>query len=122
MEQFAQPYSKSCDTHSDQRLRQVAKGGLLIVLGTAVLLRQIPETAYLMPNWLFGPHSLLLLLGLYSGVKHRFRNSAWLVLVLVGVYLTLRKYSTLGFHDLHFAGIPIAIVLVGIYIMFKRNR
>lgn len=122
MEQIAQPYLKSRDTRADDRLRQAAKGGLLIVLGVAILLRKIPETAYLMPDWLFGPHTLLMLLGLYNGVKHRFRNTAWLILVLVGVYLALSRYSTIGFHDLHFVGLPLAIVLVGIYIMFKRSR
>ncbi|MNS23399.1 hypothetical protein D3C72_552110 [compost metagenome] len=122
MEQIAQPYYKSCDTRADDRLRQVAKGGLLIILGVAILLRKIPETSYLMPDWLFGPHTLLMLLGLYNGVKHRFHNTAWLILGLVGVYLALRKYSDIGFHDLHFVGLPVAIVVVGIYIMFKRSR
>lgn len=124
MEQFSQQYTKPVqdNTQSPYRQKQYAKGVLLVIVGLAVLLHNMPSTAYLMPSWIYGPHTLLMAIGIYSGIKNDFRNTAWLILILVGVYLTVQRYTYISTHDLNYIGLPLAIVLVGVYTIFKRRK
>ena len=51
-------------------------GGLILVgVGAALLLR---NTGFPLPYWLFSWPMILILIGIYSGVKHNFRNSRWM--------------------------------------------
>ncbi|MFN0081619.1 MAG: LiaF transmembrane domain-containing protein [Ferruginibacter sp.] len=60
---------------------RVIGGLILVAVGVALLLRNL---GYLFPNWLFSWPMILILVGLYSGVKHRFRNGTWAILLCIG--------------------------------------
>ena len=61
-------------------------GGIILVgIGVVLLLRQM---GFMFPNWLFNWPVILILLGIYSGFKHNFRNRFWMIAVAVGgIYL-----------------------------------
>jgi di/tricarboxylate transporter len=56
-------------------------GIFILLIGVAVL---IDRTSTGLPEWLISWQTFLIALGLFIGVKHQFRNVAWLVLILVG--------------------------------------
>ena len=61
--------------------RMVA-GVILVCTGAALLLR---NTGYFdFPHWIFSWPMILILVGVYSGVKHRFQNNTWLIMFAVG--------------------------------------
>ncbi|OYY22742.1 MAG: hypothetical protein B7Y69_05910, partial [Sphingobacteriia bacterium 35-40-8] len=50
-------------------------GGLILIsIGVALVLRKMD---FPFPNWLFTWPMILILVGFYSGVKHKFRNNSW---------------------------------------------
>ncbi len=57
-------------------------GGLILVtVGIGLLLRNL---GYIFPEWLFSWPMILILVGIYSGVKHKFRNGTWAILMGIG--------------------------------------
>lgn len=119
MEQIQTYHSRSCETKS--RSTAIAKGALFVIVGTAILLRQIPETRHLMPDALFGVHTLLILLGIYNGIKNSFRNIAWLVLIIIGALMGLKAFSTFDTTTVIFYGVPLGIIALGIFIIFNKR-
>jgi predicted membrane protein len=57
-------------------------GFLLLVIG--VLLFVKTANLFFFPAWFFTWPVLLIILGLFSGLKHRFRGGFWFILILVG--------------------------------------
>lgn len=93
-------------------------GLLLLVLGIGYLLQQL-NFAF-MPGWLFSWPAAMIIWGLYIGAKYNFRNSAWLIITLVGVVWM----SNEAFPDYNVYGIawPIAIIIFGIWLITRRNH
>jgi predicted membrane protein len=63
-------------------------GLILVGVGAALLLR---NTGFPMPYWLFSWPVILILVGIYSGVKHNFRNSSWMVMIAVGTFFLIDR-------------------------------
>ncbi len=61
-------------------------GSMLLVIGGLLLLKQ---SGYPFPNWLFSWQMLLIVLGLFVGIKNRFRDFSWLILMLIGGFFLL---------------------------------
>jgi predicted membrane protein len=65
-------------------------GGLILIsIGVALVLRKMD---FPFPNWLFTWPMILILVGFYSGVKHKFRNNSWIILSGIGVFFLLDKF------------------------------
>ena len=73
------------------------------------------------PHWVFTWEMLLIAAGLLSGLKHNFRHSGWLIMVVVGcIFLLDGEIPMLNFHEYI---IPIVIIAVGILFIVKpRSR
>ena len=56
-------------------------GLLFLLVGGVLLLRQ---TGYPFPHWLFSWETILILVGLFIGIRHRFKDFSWLIMILVG--------------------------------------
>lgn len=92
-------------------------GLLLLVVGGVLLLRQ---SGYPIPAWLFTWPMILILVGLLMGIKHRFRDFSWLIMILVGsVFLTDVVWP--GFHIKQYT-LPIILIAVGLIFMFSPRR
>lgn len=67
---------------------RIIAGIILVGIGAALLLR---NTGFPIPYWLFSWPMILILIGIYSGVKHNFRNSTWIILISIGGFFLLDR-------------------------------
>jgi predicted membrane protein len=67
---------------------RIIAGLILVGVGAALLLR---NTGFPLPYWLFTWPVILILVGIYSGVKHNFRNSSWMVMIAVGGFFLIDR-------------------------------
>jgi hypothetical protein len=93
-------------------------GLLLLILGLGFLFQQLDF--FFIPNWLFSWPSWMIIWGLYMGAKHNFRNSTWLIMVLVG--LVFISDDIFPGHNMHHLIWPLAIIGFGIWLITKRNK
>lgn len=92
-------------------------GAFILIIGVAALAR---VTMSEVPEWLFSWQSFLILLGLFIGVKHRFRGGGWLVLMLVGgAFLVRDIYPDLPIRQYI---LPAILIFIGGMIMLRPRR
>jgi predicted membrane protein len=94
-----------------------ALGGLiLLVIGLVFFLRNL---GFYVPGWLFSWNILLIVLGLYIGMKRNFRRGGWIAMVLVGAYFTLQSVFDADISRYYF---PVLLTALGLYlIMTPKN-
>ncbi|MGC4037450.1 MAG: LiaF-related protein [Chitinophagaceae bacterium] len=92
-------------------------GVFLLAIGGAALLRSFGVD---MPVWLFTWQCLLIVLGLFIGVRHNFRGGAWFILMLVGGAFLLNDFYLNG--DLRKHVWPIVIIVAGLFFIFRPKR
>lgn len=95
---------------------KVLAGLILLAVGGLLLLREL--TPIFFPDWIFSFPMLLIVIGLYTGAKHNFRNSGWIILVLLGVVF-LSDHIIIG--AAHFMW-PLAIILFGVWLIVGRHH
>ncbi len=107
-------------TPHHRRHRNNGMGGfILIIVGLIFLLKRLNLQ---LPQWLFSWEMILIIIGLAVGIKHRFRNFAWIVLMGIGGVFLADDIFNFNV-DLHRFIWPVGIILVGILIVFRsRNR
>ena len=97
---------------------KVMAGFILIAVGTVLLLNRLDF--FLFPRWLFSWPMILIVIGLFIGAKHQYRNPAWFILVAIGtVFLIERFYPVINASRYIW---PILFIVFGLYMMFGRNR
>jgi hypothetical protein len=77
-----QPQNQRSDSH-------IIGGILIIAVGAALLLR---NTGFPLPYWLFTWPMLLIVIGVYNGFKHNFKNSGWIFMIAIGVFFLIDKF------------------------------
>ena len=92
-------------------------GAFIVVIGTILLVDQLD--LILIPDWLFTWPMILIIIGLYSGAKHNFQNTTWLILLLVGLAF-LADDALPGLMLSNFIW-PAALILLGLYIIMRRG-
>jgi len=106
------------------RLRRPGSGtnskwlGLLILLVGIVALMK----AFLvpMPEWLFTWPMILILLGTFLAIRHRFHGVAWLILLLIGaVFLVEKAYPEISMRQYTW---PMVLIVIGLFIVLRPRR
>lgn len=92
-------------------------GAILIVIGVAALAK---AAFFDLPYWLFTWPMILILIGLFSGIKHNFRNNGWWIMMLIGGYFLVDDIFP-GLVDRQYFW-PVAIIIIGIVIILKPKR
>jgi predicted membrane protein len=97
-------------------------GLFFIFIGVGFLLRRLDIG---IPQWLFGWETLLILIGLYTGINNRFRDFSWMIPILIGLAFLLDDILP----DLNLRRIiwPVGMILIGAVALmgggrFKRSR
>lgn len=84
-------------------------GVLFLLVGVVWLLRQ---TGYPFPSWMFTWEMILILFGLFVGIKNGFRDFSWLIFIIIGgVFLTDNIWPELSFRQYMW---PIIIITLGL--------
>lgn len=100
----------------DQHNRVFA-GILLVAVGGALLLRNLN---FPLPDWLFSWPMILIIVGLYSGVKHSFRNATWIFLIGIGGFFLIDDFiPELSIKALFW---PVIIIGLGILFILRPRR
>lgn len=109
---------------SEHRYREFGRGrvwaGLIVIaVGSIFLARQMDVP---IPSWVISWPSFFIVLGLFIGAKHAFRDWGWIILVLIGTTLHALRFVDQDF-EYHKLIWPLVIIAAGIIIIFKpRNR
>ena len=90
---------------------RVAGGLILVVVGVTLLLRKM---GFYMPGWLFSWPMILILVGLYTGFKHSFRNKSWLILIAIGGFFLVSRFIP----DLNLEPLFWPLLIIGMGIVF----
>ncbi len=93
-------------------------GGLIIVtIGLLLLARQMDIG---IPHWVVSWEMILIVVGLYIGIRHSFRGPAWIVLILIGSLFLLEDFNPEI--DIKEYIWPIVIIAIGLVIIFRPKR
>lgn len=97
---------------------KVFAGLILLAVGIVFLFQQLDF--FFFPHWLFRWPIWLIIWALYIGAKHDFRNSSWLIMLLIGVGFLLDG----ALPDYNVSAIiwPIAIIIFGLWLILRRNH
>lgn len=92
-------------------------GIIVVIVGALLLARQVGADV---PSWILSGGTLLIAIGVYMGVKQRFRNWVWMVPTGIGALLladrlipdfSIRQYIW-----------PIIVIAVGLVLIFRPKR
>ncbi len=99
-----------------KRERGIWVGMGFIVVGLFVLTdRLLSQAGYQTPPWLFSWPMILIVIGLFNGLRHGFRNLTWAILLLIGgIFLTNEINPSLS---LEIYAWPICIIGVGLILI-----
>jgi predicted membrane protein len=92
-------------------------GVLILVIGIAAMMK-----AFLvpLPEWLYSWPMLLILIGFFLAIRHRFHGVAWLILMLVGsVFLIERANPDIAMRQYTW---PLVLIVVGLFIILRPRR
>ena len=92
-------------------------GILIILIGVVALMRAFGTP---MPEWLFSWPMILIVLGLFLAVRHRFHGVAWLILLMVGgVFLIERANPDIAMRQYTW---PLVLIVIGLFIILRPRR
>ncbi len=100
------------------RSGKVWAGLFIIGVGVVLLLNNVGLN---FPHWLFRWSTLLVVIGLFIGIKHNFRNNAWIILVLIGSYFTLQEALNIDFNFTKVT-LPIIFVCLGLFLILRPKN
>lgn len=96
---------------------RVLAGVFLVIIGIVALMRSFEVP---MPDWLFTWQTLLIVLGLFLGLKHGFKKGAWFVPILIGGAFLANDYFFNGELRRHIW--PAVLIILGIVFIFRPRK
>ena len=99
------------------RYGHVWTGVFILLVGVAALVKASLTD---LPGWIFGWQTFLIALGLFIGVRHKFKGGGWFILILIGSAflvaeinpdIPVRRYIW-----------PMIMIVVGVFFIFRPRR
>jgi len=100
------------------RNNKALAGMILLVVGLALLIHQLD--LFFLPGWLISWPMALIAIGFYNGAKHQFRNSGWLIMVLIGVIWL--SNDAFPHYDAGRITWPLCIIIFGLWMILRRGN
>lgn len=97
---------------------KVLAGLIIVAIGSLFLLDNFGLD---LPNWIFYWSNILIVIGLFIGFKHNFRNGRGVILIIIGSFFTLKK-GVENFYDFDKVGWPLLIIGLGLFLIFKPKN
>ncbi|MVZ66394.1 hypothetical protein GQF61_11045 [Sphingobacterium sp. DK4209] len=92
-------------------------GMFIVFFGVAILLKNM-NMGSIVPSWIFGWETILIIIGLVIGVNSKFEKKSSIVLIAIGSIFLLKNELDLSFGRFI---VPMAAIILGVYLI-KRNR
>ena len=92
--------------------------GIFLVIVGAVLLAS--KAGFPIPGWLLSWEVFVIALGLLIGIRHKFRNPTWIILVFIGSASFIDNF----YPDLNIRRYiwPAAIILLGVFFILRPKK
>jgi predicted membrane protein len=103
-------------TNTHGRSNRVLGGLILLVIGLGFFLRNM---GFYFPDWLFSWNILLIIIGIFVGIRRNFRGGGWIVMILIGSYFTLQRMFDVDVTRYYF---PLLLTLLGLYLILSPKR
>jgi predicted membrane protein len=100
------------------RNNKALAGIILLIVGLVLLVHQFDF--FLFPGWLISWPMALIAIGVYQGAKHHFRNSGWLIMVLIGVIWL--SNDAFPHYDVGKITWPLCIIIFGLWMILRRGN
>ena len=100
------------------RNNKALAGVILLVVGLVLLVHQLD--LFFFPGWLISWPMALIAIGMYQGAKHHFRNSGWLIMVLIGVIWL--SNDMFPHYDVGRITWPVCIIIFGLWMILRRGN
>jgi hypothetical protein len=94
-------------------------GLILVVIGAALLLRNMDF--FYFPGWLFTWPMILIIIGIYSGIRSGFRNNGWIILIGIGGFFLVDEEFIPGLAREPFFW-PLVIIGLGVLFLLRPHR
>lgn len=92
-------------------------GAILLAVGGVLMARQL---GVIFPEWLFTWPVLVIVIGIYIGARHLFRNPGWVIMVGIGsVFLLDHIYTDINITTFFW---PLFIMAAGLFMIIKPRR
>lgn len=92
--------------------------GIFLIIGGLLLLAY--KMGYPIPGWIFSWQMLLIAIGILVGIKHRFQNFGWLILIAIGSFFLIdQELADASFHQYFW---PAFLIVAGIIFVLKPKR
>ncbi|MBS1917411.1 MAG: hypothetical protein JST87_14120 [Bacteroidetes bacterium] len=106
------------DYNRNRHEGRIIAGLFLLVVGAVFFMRELSFPFF--PDWLFSWPMILIAIGIYSGLRHQFRNPGWIIMIAIGG-IFLFDQMNIGF-DMHRFIVPTIIVAVGLTMILRPRR
>lgn len=104
--------------HRPRNNGKVFAGLILLAVGSLLLLRQFDF--FFFPNWIFSFPMLLIVIGVFTGIKHDFKKPTSFILILIGVIFLSGRL--MPWFDLRSFIFPIIVIALGLWLIVRRNN
>lgn len=101
--------------HSDTKGSRILAGIFLLVIGGALILRE--ANTYMFPDWLFTWQVMLIVIGIFVGLKKQFQGPGWLILIAIGSFFILDEIIP-EFNVQRYL-VPLVVIGIGLMFIFK---
>jgi predicted membrane protein len=106
------------DIQRSRRNGRVLAGVFLLFIGAIFFIREADLDIF--PGWIFSWPMVLIGFGLFTGLRHDFRGSGWLIMVIIGSIFLLDRLD-IGL-DLHRFIFPAIVVGIGLTMILRPKR
>lgn len=73
---------------------------------------------FFFPGWIFSWPMILIVIGLYTGYRHNWRNRSWFLFVVLGLAFLLGSFTSFMLSNVVW---PLAFIAMGVYILMRRD-
>ncbi len=92
-------------------------GLMLLIVGGALLLQKMSHP---FPDWVFTWPMILILLGVFTGIRKKFRDNKWLIMVAIGGLALAGEINPAW--DAKEYSVPVIIIGIGLLFLFRSRR
>lgn len=93
-------------------------GVFIVIIGVALLLKQIPSIGPILPDWLYSWPMILIVVGAFIFLKNGFGG---LPFIIFGLFFLLKEENIISDEVRNYA-LPVFIILIGLIFILKRNH